>query len=249
MEQGWTRAALAAALVVSGAGAAQAATLTVTDTGTLGTGFEVPLSVAAFDPSLGNLTVVAWSLVIDWSAEVTFTNPLNAEVRLNGAFSIDVFNTTDSAGLAGLVGFTPLSQDFLLFNGLAAVSLAPNAEISTSVPTRTYVLSGDTESAIGLGAGVVGDWTGTALTTVTSAANSGTGGIGGLGNQVNLPTRFTQDLTATLSVTYTNNPVTGGGGGPDDPVDPVPVVPLPAGLPLLLGGLAALAVLRRRRGA
>jgi hypothetical protein len=83
---GWTRAAWAAALVVAGAGAAQAATLTVTDTGTLGEGFEVPLSVAAFDTSLGTLTAVAWSLVIDWSAEVTFTNPLNAEVRLNGAF-------------------------------------------------------------------------------------------------------------------------------------------------------------------
>jgi hypothetical protein len=256
MERGWTRAAFAAALVVAGAGAAQAATLTVTDTGTLGMGFEVPLSVAAFDTSLGTLMAVAWSLVIDWSATVTFTNPLNAEVRLNGAFStFDVFSTTDSAGLAGLVGFTPLSQDFLLFNGLAAaVSLAPSAEVSTSVPPRTYVLSGDTASATGLGAGVVGDWTGpadialtlTALTTVTSAANSGTGGIGGLGNQVNLPTRFTQDLTATLSVTYTFDPVTGGDGGPDDPVDPVPVVPLPAGLPLLLGGLAALAVVRRR---
>ncbi|MCU0909227.1 MAG: VPLPA-CTERM sorting domain-containing protein, partial [Rhodobacteraceae bacterium] len=37
-------------------------------------------------------------------------------------------------------------------------------------------------------------------------------------------------------------------GGPTDPVDPpdVSVVPLPAGLPLLLAGLGALAVLRRR---
>jgi hypothetical protein len=37
-------------------------------------------------------------------------------------------------------------------------------------------------------------------------------------------------------------------GGPTDPVDPpdVSVVPLPAGLPLLLAGLGAMAVLRRR---
>jgi hypothetical protein len=255
------RAALATALVLAGVGATQAATLTVTDTGTLGTGFEVPLSVAAFEPSLGTLTAVAWSLVIDWSAEVTFRNPNSVPVLMtvNGLSGIgfDIVGASLSPGLTGLEGYVPLTPfEFLFRDGLTFLpSLAPGEAQSTTAPPRTYALSGGTDDPVGLGAGVLSDWTGPGdvggtilpLTIVYATAL----GPNASGQLVNLPveTPFTQDLTATLSVTYTYDPVTGGGGGPDDPVDPVPVVPLPAGLPLLLGGLAALAVVRRRRGA
>jgi hypothetical protein len=254
---------LAAALVVFGAGAAQAATLTVTDTGTLGTGFEVPLSVATFDPSLGTLTAVAWSLVIDWSAEVTYGNPNTVAVPIflgSAAISFDFLSTVEGAGLAGMSGFfaPTLGLEYLFQDGLAfAPVIAPGGEATVSAPARSYSFSGATEEPTGLGARIPADWQAGGSVGVTITPATVVYGVPGLirddrGQLIDLlpfSSRFTQDLTATLSVTYTYDPVTGGGGGPDDPVDPVPVVPLPAGLPLLLGGLAALAVVRRRRGA
>jgi hypothetical protein len=252
-----------AALVlgVAQAGAAQAATLTVTDTGTLGTGFEVPLSVAAFDPSLGTLTAVAWSLVIDWSATVTFRNP-DTVVQTVGLGStgtyFDIFVVDESAGLSGLYGFRALAFDYLYVEDGREFSptLAGGESRSTTIPLQTFSFAGSTQAPIGLGAGTPTDWTApVGLTIIPSLTTSAQFGfdLDASGNLVPtglpLETRFTEDLTATLSVIYTYDPVTSGGGGPDDPVDPVPVVPLPAGLPLMLGGLAALAVVRRRRGA
>jgi hypothetical protein len=241
-------AAFAAALVVSGAGAAQAATLTVTDTGTLGTGTEVPLSVAAFDTSLGTLTAVAWSLVIDWSAEVTLSN-LTASTActfdcLTSAVGFDIVGASGNAGLAGLATYTALSPYENLFKDGLSFSpiLAPGEAESTTVPQRSYTLEGSSVAPNGLGAGAPADWIGSGsigltLFPITTVFDNG-----------DLTATFTQSFSSTLSVTYTYDPVTGGGGGPTDPVDPVPVVPLPAGLSLMLGGLAALAVVRRRRG-
>jgi hypothetical protein len=259
---GWTMrgTAFAAALVVSGAGAAQAATLTVTDTGTLGTGFEVPLSVAAFDPSLGNLTAVAWSLVIDWSAEVTFGNPNAITVPIfpgTAQLIFQFFVVVEGAGLGGLAGFSSPTLEHLLEDGrVISPSIAPGGEATAFAPPRTVSFYGATEAPTGLGAGTLADWqargaVGLTIVPAVSASAASPFLLNESGQSVQFPisSRIAEDLTATLSVTYTYDPVTGGGGGPDDPVDPVPVVPLPAGLPLLLGGLAVLAVVRRRRGA
>lgn len=40
---------------------------------------------------------------------------------------------------------------------------------------------------------------------------------------------------------------TDGGGGIGDPDDDTPVIPIPASMPLLIGGLGALGLMRRRK--
>jgi hypothetical protein len=251
MERGWTRAALAAALVVAGAGTAQAATLTVTDTGTLGTGSEVPLSVAAFDTSLGTLTAVAWAFEIAWTgATVVLSNPTTTPLRPNNGlevyYSYSFATLPQGPALAGLTESYASPDLFFLADAdgsTLSVLLAPGAEVAVPVPGFSQSRSGSTAEPFGLGAGTPADWQGPGTIDLTVIPF-----ITVFEQLTAITSRESQDLTATLSVTYTYDPVTGGGGGPTDPVDPVPVVPLPAGLPLMLGGLAALAVLRRRRG-
>jgi hypothetical protein len=242
-----------AALVlgVAQAGGAQAATLTVTDTGTLGTGFEVPLSVAAFDPSLGRLTAVSWAFGIAWTgATVVLTNPTNTPLRPNNG--LEVFyeygfaTLPQGPALAGLAEVFTSPDLFFLADAdgsTLSVLLDPGGEASVTLPGYSQSRSGATAEPFGLSAGVLADWQGPGTIDVSVIPF-----LNVYEQLTAIETRYSQDLTATLSVTYTYDPVTGG-VGPDDPVDPVPVVPLPAGLLLMLGGLAALAVVRRRRGA
>jgi hypothetical protein len=228
---------------VAGAGGAEAATLTVTDTGTLGAGSEVPVSVTAFDPSLGTLTAVSWAFGIAWTgASVVLTNPTDTPLRPNGGLEVYYqygFATLPQGPvLAGLAEVFASPDLFFLADpdgSTLSVLLDPGAEASVTVPGYSQSRSGSTAEPSGLGAGVLADWLGPGTVDVSVFAF-----LDVFEQLTAIETRYSQDLTATLSVTYTYNPTD------TDPDDPVPVVPLPAGLPLMLGGLAALAVVRRR---
>jgi hypothetical protein len=228
---------------VAGAGGAEAATLTVTDTGGYAPGDAAPfdLSVAGFDRALGTLTSVAWTLAVD-QAEGTavVSNPTDQTQQspvIGFQLFYDLAALSDSDAIPPIIltneslGDSPylLGSDGLLFRPL----LAPGASASTALPGFVWRLAGSTADLLGLEAGPLSSWEADSITlsigvgvTLFSFSPLTATGISG--------------ATATLSVAYTYNPAD------TDPDDPVPVVPLPAGLPLMLGGLAALAVVRRR---
>lgn len=249
----WTRGAVAALVLgVAQTGRAEAATLTVTDSGGYAPGDAAPfdLSVAGFDRALGTLTSVAWTLAVDHAEGTAVVSNATGQTRQPSVIGFQLFYDlaalSDSDAIPPIIftnesfGDAPylLGSDGLLFRPV----LAPGASASTALPGYVWRLAGSTADPLGLGAGPLSSWEADSITLSI--------GVGVTQFSFDpLPTTGISGATATLSVTYTYDPVTGGGGGPEDPVDPVPVVPLPAGLPLMLGGLAALAVVRRRRGA
>jgi hypothetical protein len=170
------------------------------------------------------------------------TNPTD-QTRQVSAIGVQVFYDlaalSDSDAIPQIIltnesfGDAPylLGSDGLLFRPV----LEPRASASTALPGYVWRLAGSTEDPPGLGTGPLRSWEADSINLTIGAGVT-------LFSLDLLTATGSSSATATLSVTYTYRPAD------TDPDDPVPVVPLPAGLPLMLGGLAALAAVRRRRG-
>lgn len=222
------RFALAAALMVATATASGAATISFSDTVAVQpTNWSETASVNKFDPSLGTLTSVKFTLfgevIGDASAESLDASPSQVTLEVEARI------TATGPGLPGDLGVvipvTSVVENFTAFDGV-------NDFDGTSGASFTGLTGDDTVVNVYNDAATLAFFTGlgTADINLTGEGTSSGSGSG------NLITQFATSAGGTITVEYTF-----------DDGDMAPI-PLPAGAPLLLGALAGLYLVRRRRG-
>ena len=223
------RLALAAAVMAASATASAAATISFSDTVVVqSTDWSETASVGKFDPSLGTLTSVRFTLFgeVEGSATAESLDGSPSEVTLDVQARI----TATGAGLPAALGVvTPVAsvvETFTAFDGVIDSDGGSGATFLglTSDDSVVNVFNDAATLAFFTGLGTADiDLTGEGLSSGSGAEN--------------LITQFSTSAGSTITVEYTFDE--DGGLTP---------VPLPAGAPLLLGALAALHLLRRRRG-
>lgn len=201
---------------------AMAATVTYTDSVALQeTNWTNVLALTQFDSSLGTLNSVSVTLMgtVDGVARAESLDSSPSTVTLNLASQITA--STPSVGSL-LVVLPGISESHSLATYDGTTDFAGASGVTSDPPAQT-----DTNSTV-LTGGAMSDFIGTG-TVNFSVASLGTSSGSGAGN---LATLFHTLAGAQVAVTYDYEPA---------------VVPLPASVPLLLSGLGALALLRRRR--
>ncbi|WP_458324546.1 choice-of-anchor E domain-containing protein [Roseobacter sp. A03A-229] len=223
------RFVLAAAVMAVSATASAAATISFSDTVAIQpTDWSETASVSQFDPSLGTLTSVRVTLFgeVEGNAAAESLDGSPSEVTLD----VEARITATGAGLPAALGVVaPVAsvvETFTAFDGVVDFDGGSGATFLglTSDDSVVNIFNDAATLAFFTGLGTADiDLTGEGL---SSGSGAGT-----------LLTQFSTSAGATLTVEYTFDE--DGGLTP---------VPLPAGAPLLLGALAGLHLLRRRRG-
>lgn len=213
---------LIAALALLAAPAAQAATVTVSADLAAVSNYDTflrPVSLPGFDAALGTLKEVKARLEVTLvSVGAVFADPFG------GDFQFGIVNTSGTANLqlgdGTLLVTSPSVSDTLFLS-----PFGPNPALLTWTGVTEANLA---NLAAVTGGPVTGTFFGGLTTTVVGGADAAAGAA------------FVNELTGRFSLTYDYTPV----GGPVTP--PVAPVPLPAGLPLLLGAAVPLGLLHRR---
>lgn len=213
---------LIAALAFLAAPAAQAATVTVsTDLAAVSNydTFLRPVSLPGFDAALGTLNAVTARLELTLvSVGSVFADVFGGDVQFA------IVNTGGAANVQ-LDDGTLLMTSHDVADTLFLSPFGPNLALLTETEVAEARLL---NLAAVTGRPVTGTFFGGLTTTVIGGADAMAGAA------------FLNELTGRFSLTYDYTPA----GGPVTP--PVAPVPLPAGLPLLLGAAVPLGLLHRR---
>jgi hypothetical protein len=209
------------ALVAASGIAATASAATITHTGSIGTtttNWNTPVFLPLFDPALGTLTNVAWTLNGNVAGTARFES-LDAgatTVSLDLAATLTLF-APDSSVLEVTIPTVNTSVSASAFDGLVDFGGTSGGTFTNLSGTATSSNNSSVPSFLAL-------FTGVGLTSISvtgSGSSSGTGGG-------NLITQFATSAGSSFEIIYTYDPI-----------------PTPSALALL--GLGGLAAARRRR--
>lgn len=212
-----------AALVVS-AGASAAATMSFTDTVSLrSTNWAESLSIQQFDPLLGTLNSVRIFLKGFVEGSIQAENLDNSQAVVDLDLSAQISAGTSTLGsLVSVLPISSVQQTFAPFDNtpdFAGVSSYASGTLNASDDDSALITSN------------FGDFIGAGLVSIDLDAQ-GRSASSAAGNFASI---FRTNASAEVTVTY------------DYTAFPPPSpVPLPAGLPLLLVGLGALGLTKRR---
>ncbi|MEM9343082.1 MAG: choice-of-anchor E domain-containing protein [Pseudomonadota bacterium] len=223
------RLALLAAAMATSATASTAATLSFSDSVAVqSTDWSETASVSKFDPSLGTLTSVRFTLFgeVEGDATAESLDASPSQVTLDVEARITAAGAGLPAALGTVVPVASVVQNFTAFDGVIDFDGGSGASLLGLTGDETVVNVFNDAATLAFFTGL-----GTADIDLTGEGlSSGSGAV-------NLISQFSTSAGGTITVEYTF--VEDGGPTP---------IPLPAGAPLLLGALAGLYLLRHRRG-
>ncbi len=223
------RLALAATVMVASATASAATTISFSDSVEVqSTDWAETASVSKFDPSLGTLTSVRFTLFgeVEGIATAESLDGSPSQVTLDLEARITATGVGLPAALGVVVPVASVVENFTAFDGVIDFDGGSGASFLglTSNDTVANIFNDAATLAFFTGLGTADiDLTGEGLSSGSGAGN--------------LITQFSTSAGGTVTVEYTF----------DEDGGPTPI-PLPAGAPLLLGALAGISLLRRRRG-
>lgn len=222
------RFALAAALTVATATASGAATISFSDTVAVqSTNWTETATVNKFDASLGTLTGVRFTLFGEVLGDAS-AESLDASAS-QVTLEVEAEITASAAGLPGTLGVViPVAsvvENFSAYDGTTDFG-------GSSGVSSMGLAADDTDVNVFNDAATLAFFTGLGTADI-DLAGVGTSSGSGSGN---LLTQFATSAGGTITVEYIFD---------DGNMAPIP---LPAGAPLLLGALAGLYLVRRKRG-